>query len=134
MTRLSAWVMLWLLAVGMPIAGAEDDDDPFEHEQARFMTASVRGTKATPALRRQIAKQIFDMEKEARPTCTTRPVRAKKRRTASLLQRGWSERWYVRSCEQIFPYDVVLTPDDDAETGMAIEVTVVTTTHGIPSQ
>ena len=139
---------LWIVAVALllgvaclgraPMLGADEVEvdqeraQELEEQRERFTRTRIRGSKARRVLQREVAAELFRLEQVARPACTPTLLNAKTK-TPSL--RGpWTERWFVRGCQQIVPYQVVFTPDPDAETGVTFAVSQEATDYGSPTR
>ena len=127
----------WRLAIGLMLlgglsAGAAGESAPSE-EAMRFATSAtpVRGSEAEEDLQVQVAARLFEMERASRPTCTPKLLNAK---LVDPEEDGaWTERWFVRGCQQILPYRVAFEPD---ERGAGTTFTAMADggTYGAPSR
>jgi len=101
--------MLGGLAAG---AAEEKTPPPPPSEDALdFAEAAVPvdGSEADEDLQLQVAVRLFDMDQASRPMCRPRLLSARElepERKGALV-----ERWFVKSCGQIFPYRVVFAPN-----------------------
>lgn len=139
MTRRIAVLAGALALLAASGAAAEEEraplTDPKREGQVRraFIETNPGGSKADKELRMEAADAVYARERTLRPNCEPELMSIR-----VLDEQGigrWTERWFVRSCFERFPYRVTYAPANDPKhpkKKTEIKVTPDTGKHGSP--